>query len=422
MSRRGVTASLLLASSVAAVLGGDGGSPLMCEHELMGTPQADSAPAPSLEEYAQALKGLDMAVVTADMTALLKDSKACWPADFGNYGPFMVRLAWHCAGAYRKSDGLGGCGGGRQRFEPERSWPDNANLDKARALLYPLKAKYGDALSWGDLFILAGTVALRNSGAPLKRMCFGRVDEVDGSASMVLNNPCPEQGKCGEPWGATTVGLIYVNPEGPMGVPNPVGSVADIRRTFQSMGHTDRNTVALIGGGHTVGKAHGACPSGPGNPPNVAFEKGTPIYQGACGTGRGNDTVTAGFEGAWTTRPLEWDNEYYKDLRGMDWEVHVGPGGHHQWRIKGGSDKNIIRLTSDVALLHDEKYAAIVDEFATDMNAFNDAFDDAWFDLTTTYGVAQWSAEAKCDDGSTPPGVSANTMRGDGGPEVIVFA
>merc|ERR1719512_358518 len=239
-----------------------------------------------------------MEAVKADMTKLLADSKECWPADFGNYGPFMVRLAWHCAGSYRTSDGVGGCGGGRQRFEPERSWPDNTNLDKARALVYPLKEKYGNALSWGDLFVLAGTTALRESGAPLTKMCFGRVDEVDGSASVELDKRCDGDGQytdgaCGEPWGQTTNGLIYVNPAGPNGVPDPNASVADIRRTFGTMGHSDRSTVALIGGGHTLGKSHGACEKGGGNSPKVAFAEGTPIWQGQCGTGKGLDTFTS---------------------------------------------------------------------------------------------------------------------------------
>merc|ERR1719336_2901193 len=353
-----------------------------------------------------------MEAVKADMTKLLADSQECWPADFGNYGPFMVRLAWHCAGSYRTSDGVGGCGGGRQRFEPERSWPDNTNLDKARALLYPLKLKYGHALSWGDLFILAGTTALRDAGAPLKQMCFGRMDDVDGSKSEALGPtalqaetmPCVINGECKPPLGATTVGLIYVNPEGPMANPDPALSSKDIRQTFVSMGHTDRNTVALIGGGHAVGKGHGACPAGPGLPPDEAYKAGEAPWTGQCGTGKGADTVTAGFEGAWTLHPLRWDNEYYQALLANTWEKHTGPGGHWQWQIQGGdpTGANRMRLTSDMALLHDDKYLALVKEFATDMDAFNEAFDEAWFDLTTTYGSGIWSPSAKCDTGSLP--------------------
>lgn len=291
------------------------------------------------------------------------------------------------------------------RFEPERSWPDNANLDKARALVYPLKMKYKHALSWGDLFVLAGTTALRQSGAPIKKMCFGRVDEPNGTKSDPLNTPCTVDGKCmddnGE-WGVTTVGLIYVNPEGPMGVPEPSGSVADIRSTFGKMGHTDRGTVALIGGGHTIGKSHGACEGGPGLAPKEAFKQNKPIYRGTCGNGKGENTYTSGFEGAWTSNPTTWDNEYFKDLKDKTWEKFKGPGGHWQWRIKGGDDKNRMRLTADMALLEDAKYKAIVDEFATDKAAFDTAFDDAWFRLTTTNVGGEWSAEAKCDDDTKP--------------------
>jgi len=374
---------LLFVSAFASVAlfgcgsgGGGGDNEAECAHVMMGTPEVDSAVAPTQADYAVMVKGLDMTAVKKDMLDLLTKSEACWPADWGNYGPFMVRLAWHCSGTYRNSDSVGGCGGGRQRFEPERSWDDNTNLDKARALVYPLKEKYGDALSWGDLFILAGTTALRDSGMPLTRMCFGREDQVNGSESKPLNVACtPLQGNCSEPWGATTVGLIYVNPEGPMGVPDPVGSVKDIRRTFGTMGHSDRSTVALIGGGHAIGKAHGACDKGPGNAPKEAFEQGTPIYKGACGSGKGADTTTSGFEGAWTTKPLEWDNEFFTELLGNTWEVHIGPGGHNQWQIQGGSEKKIFRLTSDIALLEDPAYRAIVTEFATDMAAFNTAFE-----------------------------------------------
>lgn len=380
-----------------------------CEHLYEGTPPSNLATAPTLAEYDAALATLDIDAVKSDMTTLLADSKDCWPADFGNYGPFMVRLAWHCSGSYRASDGVGGCGGGRQRFEPERSWPDNTNLDKARALLYPLKEKYGDALSWGDLFILAGTTALRDSGAPLPQMCFGRVDDSDGLKSQALGptalqaerDPCLVNGDCKWPLGATTVGLIYVNPEGPMGNPDPAASAGNIQTTFGSMGHSARNTVALIGGGHAVGKGHGACTSGAGLAPNEAYNS-TPMatpWAGECSAG----TVTAGFEGQWTTNPLAWDNEYFTGLLNNDWEVHVGPGGHHQWRIRGETDdSSIFRLTSDIALLHDPEYLQYVTEFATDMQAFNTAFNDAWFDLTTTYGSGTWSANAMCDSGTFP--------------------
>lgn len=396
----------------------------MCDFIYMGTPKDDTQAAPSLDAYATALKDLDMDAVKKDMAALLKDSKSCWPADWDNYGPFMLRLAWHAAGSYRHTDKLGGPGGGRMRFEPERSWPDNTNLDKARALLYPLKKKYGDALSWGDLFILGGTTALRESGAPITRMCYGRVDEKDGSKSIKLNDPCTEQGKCQDPWGATTVGLIYVNPEGPMGQPDPVGSAADIRRAFGAMGHSDENTVALIGGGHALGKSHGACNAAdfpPGLSPKDAFtEDGkNQIYMGTCGgDGKGLNTVTSGFEGAWTKNPLKWDNDFFKDLLGKTWEKHIGPGGHNQWRVQGGDDANLMRLTSDIALLNDPDYKTIVQRFADDITDFNKVFDIAWNGLTTSVVAApQWSTEGKCDDGSKPSeelsGQSIPVQRGD---------
>jgi len=374
-----------------------------------GTPKKNSADIPSKEEYETALKSLDMEAVKKDMKELLADSKDFWPADFGNYGPFMVRLAWHCSGSYRGSDGVGGCGGGRQRFEPERSWPDNTNLDKARALVAPLKQKYGHALSWGDLFILAGTTGLRDAGAPLKQMCFGRVDEAHGKKSELLGptalqaetHPCKVNGKCKYPLGDTTLGLVYVNPEGSMAVPDPKLSSFDIRQTFGIMGHSDKNTVALIGGGHAVGKGHGACPKGGGLSPKDAYEKGERPWQGECGTGKGKDTATAGFEGAWTTNPLKWDNEYFKNLLDKEWEKFKGPGGHWQWRIKG-SDSKLMRLTSDIALLHDDEYTKYVKVFADDMDAFNSAFDEAWFDLTTKYGSGTWADNAKCDNGEFP--------------------
>jgi len=417
---RAVAAGVVGSFTAIALTGcGGGGSPSgpevgeQCAAVFEGTPVSNSAIVPTAAAYDAAVQSLDMEAVKADMTALLADSKDCWPADYGNYGPFMVRLAWHCAGTYRNSDGVGGCAGGRQRFEPERSWPDNSNLDKARALLHPLKEKYGDALSWGDLFILAGTTALRDAGAPLSKMCFGRLDETDGAASNILNEPCEIQGQCEEPWGPTTVGLIYVNPEGPLGEPNPDGSVQDIRRTFTTMGHDDRSTVALIGGGHTIGKAHGACPQGGGLSPKDAFEQNEPIYKGACGTGKGADTFTSGFEGAWTSNPLQWDNEFFTDTQDSTWELFDGPGGHKQWRIQGSQGEKL-RLTSDIALLHDANYSAIVHEFANDMAAFNQAFDKAWFDLTTTNVGGAWSPNAKCDDGSTPTmRKSQAAMRGD---------
>jgi catalase (peroxidase I) len=393
--------------------------PSACAGLYMGTPPEDHADIPTEEEYSNALDTLDVEALKADMLKLLTESQECWPADYGNYGPFFVRLAWHCSGSYRQTDGKGGCGGGRQRFEPERSWPDNTNLDKARALLYPLKKKYGHALSWGDLFITAGSVAARSMGAPVSQLCFGRIDDADGTKSLELG-PSPEQqqvapckinGQCKKPLGSTTVGLIYLNPEGPVmeqdGKPNPdpTLSAKDVRDSFERMNHSDRATVALIGGGHAFGKTHGACPKGPGPAPNEAYNmtpRGIP-WPGLCGTGKGKDAFTSGFEGPWTTKPLKWDNEFFKFLLEHEWEKHIGPAGHWQWRVKDAPSNlaGIMRLTSDMALLHDAKYLSIVKEFAEDMHAFDTAFDDAWFRLTTANG-ARWSKAVKCDMGAVP--------------------
>jgi len=397
----------------------------------LGTPPINTDDTvPSDREYDAALMGLDIAAVKADLEKLFTDSQDCWPADFGHYGPLFVRLAWHCSGSYRTSDGSGGCSGGRQRFSPEASWPDNTNLDKARALLGRIKRKYGDALSWGDLFTFAGTTALRNMGTPIRQWCAGRIDDADNTKSLALgpsneqeqNFPCMQDGKnvingkCQKPLGSTTVGLIYLNPEGPVddeGNPQPVPAMSakDVRDSFKRMDHDDRATVALIGGGHAFGKGHGACSikDGSGYPPNVIYQdpdrkaKGEIPWAGKCGDGKGNNTVTAGFEGPWTTKPLKWDNEYYKNLMSLTWEKFMGPGGHWQWRVKEPATKeqgDLMRLTSDMALLADENYAKIVLEFAQNLTALESAFDDAWSKLITKGG--RWSPQRKCDSGDFP--------------------
>lgn len=345
---------------------------------------------------------LNMSAVAMDIQDLMLDSQSCWPADSGNYGPFFVRLAWHCSGSYRKSDGKGGCGGGRQRFEPERSWDDNTNLDKARALLWPIKEKYGDGLSWGDLFTFAGTTAMRTMGGPTKPFCFGRIDSEDGTESLELG-PTPEQadkapcveanGKCKSPLGSTTIGLIYLNPEGPLGEPNPAKSAIEVRDAFQRMGMNDTETVALVGGGHAFGKTHGACPDGAGNSP--LYNSHNP-WPGMCGTGKGVDAYTSGFEGPWTTKPAQWDNEFFTALVGEEWEKVKGPGGKWQWQTSNRSSMyaNTMRLTSDVSLLYDDEFLRISKEFAQDQQQLDVAFAQAWEKLITNGAV--WSKQKKC--------------------------
>jgi len=348
-------------------------------------------PLPSKEDdaYVAALNDLPLEEVKDDLKSLFHNSQEWWPADYGNYGPFFIRLAWHCSGSYRGSDGRGGCDGGRQRFDPEQSWDDNTNLDKARQLLWPIKEKYGLGLSWGDLFILAGTTAIEDMGGPVIGFCAGRRDDPDGTNSLPLGPspeqealaPCETNGQCEPPLGTTTVGLIYVNPEGPMGQPIPEQSAPQIRDTFKRMGMNDSETVALIGGGHAFGKAHGACPDGAGPSPGEDPENPWP---GNCGTGKGADTFTSGFEGPWTSNPTSWDNSYFKYLVEFDWQKEVGPGGHYQWAPHGdNAPEGVMMLTSDVSLLYDDTYREIVQQYAADQALLDSQFSHAWYKLTT---------------------------------------
>merc|ERR1719483_2075167 len=311
----------------------------------------------------------------------------------------MIRLAWHSAGSYRVSDGRGGSNGGRIRFDPESNWPDNANLDKARKLLEPIKVTYGSSVSWADIIILAGYVAIESMGGPILGFCGGRVDDMDGSKSILLGPtpeqeelfPCPVNGDCKSPLGASTVGLIYVNPDGPMGEPSPNKSAPQIREVFGRMSMNDSETVALIGGGHTLGKCHGFCP---GNPTYKVPNKGLPGKR-SCGRpdGKGKETFTSGFELSWTSKPLQWDTEYFINLLTYDWDVEIGQGGRFQWDIKNGSKStptvdlksnvSIGMLTSDIALLNDPEYLQIVKYWETDQASFDHAFKHAWYKLTT---------------------------------------
>jgi catalase (peroxidase I) len=402
-----------------------------CPGLFAGTPKSTFERVPSHEEYLAALEKLDLEAVKKDVSKLVDSSHPCWPADDGSYGGLFVRLSWHASGTFRNTDNVGGAGGGRQRFNHEASWEDNTNLDKARALVAPIKEKYGDGLSWADLIVLVGTQAMWTMGTPVKEFCFGRVDDPDGYRSQALGAsdeqrilaPCagPVNGRCQEHPNATalaptTVGLIYVNPEGPLGNPDPKKSVEEIRITFEKMGHGDRSTVALIGGGHAFGKTHGACsdkeyPEPAGLPPKAAYKQNTYPYIGKCPaveggiTGTGKSTWTSGFEGPWTSTPARWSNEFFRGLLDEEWEVWEGPGGHKQWRMKNQPSDPRMRLTSDIALLHDPEYKKYVELFASNMTAFDEAFDEAWTQLITNGGG--WSSKKRCASYGPPPDYQA---------------
>jgi len=399
----------VLASAVALAaglpsMGDQPRAPGTCPGLLHGTPSSNNdSTVPSLEVYNDALKELDLQAVMGDIVKLLSDDQDCWPADEFNtskigksYGGLFIRLAWHCSGTYRNSDGVGGCGGGRQRFQPENSWDDNVNLDKARGLLWPIKEKYGDGLSWGDLFILAGTTSILHYGGPVGEVCVGRIDDADGSKSAPLGPgpqqpPCPFQGDCKLPLGTSTIGLIYVNPQGYMAIPDKVHSAVQVREVFARMGMNDSETVALIGGGHTFGASHGACPKTPGDTPIDAPYNPWP---GLCGSGKGKDTVTSGIDGHWTTDPFKWDNEYFQLLAkyGDNYTTHQGPGGKWQWKLDERPD--LMMMTTDLSLTADPAFRAIVNSWAKDIEPFNAAFAEAWMKLTTQ--GAAWAGEKKC--------------------------
>jgi catalase-peroxidase len=355
-------------------------------------------------DYAAAFESLDLDAVVKDLTDLMTDSKEWWPADYGHYGPFMIRMAWHAAGTYRIGDGRGGAGAGMQRFAPTNSWPDNGNLDKARRLLWPVKQKYGNKLSWADLMILAGNVALESMGFKTFGFAGGRADvwEADetywgNETTWLGDNRYTGDRELENPLAAVQMGLIYVNPEGPNGNPDPVASARDIRETFGRMAMNDEETVALVAGGHAFGKAHGA-----GDAKQVGPEpEAAPIqamgfgWINSMGEGHGVATITSGIEGAWTTNPTKWDVEYLSILLNNEWELTSSPAGAKQWKPKGGAMATAVpdahdpskrhapmMTTADLALKFDPEYAKISRRFLDNPEQFADAFARAWFKLT----------------------------------------
>jgi catalase-peroxidase len=353
-------------------------------------------------DYAKAFKALDLKAVTLDLEALMTESQDWWPADFGHYGGLFIRLAWHSAGTYRISDGRGGAGRGQQRFAPLNSWPDNANLDKARRLLWPIKQKYGDALSWADLYILAGNVALESMGFKTFGFAGGRADTWEPEelywgpeGTWLGDERYSGERELANPLGAVQMGLIYVNPEGPNGNPDPLASARDIRETFARMAMNDEETVALIAGGHTFGKAHGAGdPSllGP-EPEGGAIEDQGLGWKSKHGSGFGADAITGGPEVTWSQTPTRWSNHFFDNLFRYEWELMESPAGAKQWRAKNAeanipdahdpSKKHVpTMLTSDLALRFDPEYEKISRKFYEHPDQFADAFARAWFKLT----------------------------------------
>ncbi len=353
-------------------------------------------------DYAREFKSLDLKAVIADLEALMTDSQDWWPADFGHYGGLMIRMAWHSAGTYRVTDGRGGAGAGQQRFAPLNSWPDNANLDKARRLLWPIKQKYGQKLSWADLMVLAGNVALESMGFKTFGFAGGRVDTWEPEelywgpeGTWLGDERYSGERELANPLAAVQMGLIYVNPEGPNGKPDPVAAARDIRETFGRMAMNDEETVALIAGGHSFGKTHGAGdPSliGP-DPEGSAVEDQGLGWKSGHGTGFGDDTITGGPEVTWTKTPTKWSNNFFENLFGFEWELTKSPAGAQQWVAKDAPEmipfahdptrfRKPTMLTTDLALRFDPAYEKISRRFLNDFDAFADAFARAWFKLT----------------------------------------
>jgi catalase-peroxidase len=355
--------------------------------------------------YAEAFKKLDLDAVKKDINAVLTTSQDWWPADYGNYGPFFIRMSWHSAGTYRTHDGRGGAGGGQQRFEPLNSWPDNGNLDKARRLLWPIKQKYGEALSWADLMVLTGNVSLENMGFKTYGFAGGRADDWEpdlvywGPESVMLGSDRRDKdGALQRPLGAVHMGLIYVNPEGPLGKPDPLGSAKDIRESFGRMAMNDEETVALIAGGHTFGKMHGAhkpkdCMGV--EPAAAPIEDQGFGWKNTCGKSHSEDTTTSGLEGAWTQSPTQWTTLYLENLLNNEWQQTTSPAGAIQWITKDTAQHKatpdahvkdkfnpIVMTTADLAVKADPEYRKIAERFLKNPEEYQQAFAKAWFKLT----------------------------------------
>lgn len=371
---------------------------LLAKNPVVGNPLGEDF------DYKSAFEALDLAAVKQDVLEVMTTSQDWWPADFGHYGPLMIRMAWHSAGTYRVTDGRGGGGQGQQRFAPLNSWPDNVNLDKARRLLWPVKKKYGQSISWADLMILAGNVALESMGFKTFGFAGGRADVWEADDDVYWG---PETTWLGDerysgdrelekPLAAVQMGLIYVNPEGPNGEPDPLRSARDIRETFARMAMNDEETVALIAGGHTFGKTHGAASDEnvAEDPEAASIEEQGLGWKNAHGTGKGDDTITSGLEVTWTYHPTRWDNEFLHILYAYEWELFKSPAGAWQWRPANGAGSDMVplahsdgrreprMLTSDIALRVDPEYGKITKRFLENPEEFQDAFARAWFKLT----------------------------------------
>lgn len=400
-----LTSSQLWAGDASAVTTNDYWWPQQLDLSALRQHNASSNPYGADYDYAAQFKTLDLVALQADLRKVLTTSQDWWPADYGHYGPFFVRMAWHSAGVYRIFDGRGGANGGQQRFEPLNSWPDNVNLDKARRLLWPIKQKYGSKISWADLMVLAGNVAMEDMGFKTFGFAGGRTDDWEaekvnwGSEKQWLDSKRRNaKGELAKPMGATQMGLIYVNPEGPNGVPDPLASAKEIRDTFGRMAMNDEETVALIAGGHTFGKAHGAhdpkkCVGV--DPASEGVEAQGLGWKQKCGKGHSEDTVTSGLEGAWSVNPTKWTMQYLDNLYAFDWVQTKSPAGHIQWIPANGQAANLvpdahipgkrhapIMFTTDIALKEDPIYREITTRFRNNPKEFELAFAKAWYKLT----------------------------------------